>query len=104
MTSSASISSEIRMAPSCAVKPQPTVAESASAATSGAISRVLTYADRKPVRTELPSCSSAAKPCRPTTTPVKPDIITMTPMVPPMTASAPLPKVTSASSRSTSLR
>ena len=41
MTSSASISSEIRMAPSCAVKPQPTVADSAMPATSGAISRVL---------------------------------------------------------------
>ena len=41
MTSSASISSEIRIAPSWAVKPQPTVADSASPATSGAISRVL---------------------------------------------------------------
>ncbi|SLJ40751.1 Uncharacterised protein [Mycobacteroides abscessus subsp. abscessus] len=41
ITSSASISSEIRIAPSCAVNPQPTVAESANAATSGAISRVL---------------------------------------------------------------
>ncbi len=41
MTSSASISSEIRMAPSCAVKPAPTVADNASPATSGATSRVL---------------------------------------------------------------
>jgi len=41
MTSSASISSEIRIAPSWAVNPQPTVADSASADTSGAISRVL---------------------------------------------------------------
>ena len=41
MTSSASTSSEMRMAPSWAVKPQPTVAASASPATSGAISRVL---------------------------------------------------------------
>ena len=41
ITSSASISSEIRIAPSCAVNPQPTVAASAMAATSGAISRVL---------------------------------------------------------------
>ena len=41
ITSSASISSEIRIAPSCAVNPQPTVADSASPATSGAISRVL---------------------------------------------------------------
>ena len=41
MTSSASTSSEMRIAPSCAVKPQPTVAASARPATSGAISRVL---------------------------------------------------------------
>ena len=41
MTSSASISSEIRIAPSCAVNPQPTVALSARPTTSGAISRVL---------------------------------------------------------------
>jgi hypothetical protein len=41
ITSSASISSLIRMAPSWAVNPQPTVAASARPATSGAISRVL---------------------------------------------------------------
>ena len=41
MTSSASISSLMRIAPSWAVKPQPTVADSARPATSGAISRVL---------------------------------------------------------------
>ena len=41
ITSRASTSSEIRIAPSCAVKPQPTVAASAMPATSGAISRVL---------------------------------------------------------------
>ena len=41
MTSRASISSLIRIAPSCAVNPQPTVADRARAATSGAISRVL---------------------------------------------------------------
>ena len=41
ITSSASTSSEIRIAPSWAVKPQPTVAASAMPATSGAISRVL---------------------------------------------------------------
>ena len=41
ITSSASISSEIRIAPSCAVKPAPSVAVSAAAATSGAMSRVL---------------------------------------------------------------
>jgi hypothetical protein len=41
ITSRASTSSEIRMAPSCAVKPQPTVAASARPATIGEISRVL---------------------------------------------------------------
>ena len=41
ITSRASISSEMRIAPSWAVKPQPTVAASARPATSGAISRVL---------------------------------------------------------------
>ena len=41
ITSRASISSVIRIAPSWAVKPQPTVADSARPATSGAISRVL---------------------------------------------------------------
>ena len=60
ITSSASISSEIRIAPSCAVKPQPTVAASASPATSGAISRVLKYAEMKPVSADVPSWSSAA--------------------------------------------
>ena len=104
MTSRASISSEMRMAPSCAVKPQPTVADSASEVTMGAISRVLTYAERKPVSTEAPICSRAALPCRPTTTPVKPVIMKMTPTVPPSTASTPTPKVTSAMMRSTSWR
>ena len=41
ITSSASISSLIRIAPSWAVNPQPTVAARAMPATSGAISRVL---------------------------------------------------------------
>ncbi len=60
MTSSASISSAIRIEPSCAVKPQPTVAESARPATSGAISRVLKYAEMKPVSAGVPSWLSAA--------------------------------------------
>ena len=60
MTSRASISSLIRMAPIWAVKPQPTVADRASPAMSGAISRVLKYAERKPVNAEVPSWSSAA--------------------------------------------
>ena len=96
MTSSASISSLIRMAPSWAVKPQPTVAARAMPATSGAISRVLKYADTKPEKAEVPSWLSAAYPWRPTSVPVKKHMAVMTPTVPPMTASAPEPRVTSA--------
>jgi hypothetical protein len=54
------------MAPSCAVNPHPTVAASASPATSGAISRVLKYAEMKPVKAPVPSWSSAWYPCSPT--------------------------------------
>src|SRR3954465_6923499 len=96
ITSSASTSSEIRIAPSCAVKPQPTVAASAMPATSGAISRVLKYAETKPENAAVPSWLSAAYPCSPTSVPVKKHIAVMTPTVPPMTASAPEPSVTSA--------
>ena len=60
ITSSASTSSEIRMAPSWAVNPQPTVAASAMPATSGAISRVLKYAETKPENAAVPIWSSAA--------------------------------------------
>jgi len=49
----------MRIAPSCAVKPQPTVAERASAATSGEISRVLKYAEMKPVNALEPIWLSA---------------------------------------------
>ena len=45
----------IRIAPSWAVKPHPTVAASAMPATSGAISRVLKYADTKPENGECRS-------------------------------------------------
>ncbi|MDQ0763268.1 hypothetical protein QF027_005903 [Streptomyces canus] len=99
MTSSASVSSLIRIAPSCAVNPAPTVADRASPATSGAISRVLKYAERKATKLDVPSWLSAAYPCRPTSVPVKNDRKAMTPTVPPTTASAPRPKLTSASSR-----
>jgi hypothetical protein len=54
------------------------------------------------VKAEVPSWSSAAYPWRPTSVPVKKDRKAMTPTVPPMTASAPVPKVTSASSRKVS--
>ena len=57
MTSRASISSLMRIAPSCAVKPQPTVADSARPATIGAISRVLKNAVMKPEYDETPSWS-----------------------------------------------
>ncbi len=60
ITSRASISSLIRIAPSWAVKPQPTVALRARPATSGAISRVLKYAEMKPVNALDPSWFSAA--------------------------------------------
>ena len=60
ITSRASTSSEMRMAPSWAVKPQPTVAASAMPATSGAISRVLKYAETKPAKLAVPSWLSAA--------------------------------------------
>ncbi|CAM5738286.1 hypothetical protein SAFG77S_02957 [Streptomyces afghaniensis] len=99
MTSSASVSSLMRIAPSWAVKPAPTVAESASPATSGAISRVLKYAERNATKLEVPSWFRAAYPCSPTSVPVKNDRKAITPTVPPTTASAPRPKLTSASSR-----
>jgi hypothetical protein len=60
MTSSASTSSDTRMAPSCAVKPAPTVADSARPATSGAISRVLKYAEMNAVKFATPSWLRAA--------------------------------------------
>ena len=96
ITSSASTSSEMRMAPSWAVKPQPTVAARAMPATSGAISRVLKYADTKPENAAVPIWLSAAYPWRPTSVPVKKHIAVITPTVPPITASAPEPRVTSA--------
>ena len=96
ITSSASTSSEMRIAPSWAVKPHPTVAASAMPATSGAISRVLKYADTKPENAAVPIWLSAAYPWRPTSVPVKKHIAVITPTVPPITASAPEPRVTSA--------
>ena len=102
MTSSASTSSLIRIAPSCAVNPHPTVALSARPATSGAISRVLKYAETKPVNALDPSWFSAAYPCNPTSVPVKNERNAITPTVPPITASAPAPNATSPSRRNTS--
>src|SRR5256714_9570812 len=58
----------------------------------------------KPVTALLPSWLSAWYPCRPTSVPVKKVRKQITPTVPPTTASAPVPKLTSASSRTTSRR
>ena len=99
ITSSASTSSLMRIEPSCAVKPAPTVADRARPDTRGAISRVLKYADRNATKLDVPSWLSAAYPCRPTSVPVKKDRKAITPTVPPTTASAPRPKLTSASRR-----
>src|SRR5215813_14548156 len=55
-----------------------------------------------PVKALLPSWLSAWYPCNPTSVPVKNVRKQMTPTVPPTTASAPVPKLTSASSRTTS--
>ena len=60
MTSRASTSTEMRMAPSWAVKPQPTVAASAMPAISGEISRVLKYAETKPENAAVPIWFSEA--------------------------------------------
>lgn len=104
IASRASTSSLMRIAPSCAVNPAPTVAERARPATSGAISRVLKYAEMKPVKAAVPIWLSAAYPWRPTTVPVNRVMAIITPIVPPMTPSPPLPNATSARSRCTSLR
>jgi len=50
----------IRNRASWAVKPAPTVADRARPATSGAISRVLKYAEMKPVKAAVPSWFIAA--------------------------------------------
>ncbi len=53
ITSRASISSLIRIAPSCAVAPAPMVAANAIAAVSGEISRTLKNADANPVNASV---------------------------------------------------
>ena len=57
----------------------------------------------KPLNTSTPSCCRPWKPESPTTAPVEIVMKAMTPTVPPMIASAPLPRLTSASSRMISL-
>ena len=104
ITSRASISSLMRMAPSSAVAPAPTVAASACPATTGAAIRTLTSAAKNPVNASTPMLPSEAKPwmaiSEPPDSVTKPTIAT----VPPMTAMAPVPMPISAISRSISLR
>ena len=92
MTSSASISSLMRIAPSCAVNPAPTCAASATPATSGVISRVFANEVMTPVNASAPICCSPLKPSRPTSVPVKNEIETTTKNMPPPTTSAPDPR------------
>ncbi len=101
MTSSASISSLIRIAPSWAVAPAPMVADSATAVVPGTMSRTLKNADAKPVSASNPTDANwLYPPCTATKAPPvvmvrKPTIAT----VPPTTASAPAPKPICAMSR-----
>ncbi len=95
MTSSASISSEMRAAPSSAVNDVPTCAASATPAMSGVISRVFAQLLTRPVNACAPICDSPWKPSSPTWVPVKNDIAKMTKNVPAPTTSAPTPIVMS---------
>ncbi|SLH45891.1 Uncharacterised protein [Mycobacteroides abscessus subsp. abscessus] len=101
--SSASISSEMRIAPSCAVKRQPACAAKANEASSGPSSRVVAKAEIAPVIGLSPSRFSEVWPWMPTVMPPKALRMTTTPMVPPPTTRLPLPQVTSVSRRQTSL-
>ncbi len=102
ITSSASISSETRIAPSWAVEPAPMVAASPIPAMVGAAIRTLMNAAKKPVSASTPMLPRELKPCTAMMPPVnrvrKPTITT----VPPMTASAPVPMLISATSRTVS--
>jgi len=62
MTSRASISSLMRIAPSSAVAPAPTVAAIAMPVTTGAAMRTLISAAKKPVNASTPMLPSEAKP------------------------------------------
>ena len=80
------------MAPSCAVKPAPTCAASATPATSGVISRVLARDVMTPVKAWAPICCRPLNPSRPTSVPVKKAMETTTKNMPPPTTRAPEPK------------
>ena len=104
ITSRASISSEMRMAPISAVAPAPTVAARASPVTTGAVSRTFTMAAKKPVKASTPILPNEAKPwmaiSEPADSVTNPTIAT----VPPTTAIAPAPMPISAMRRTISLR
>ena len=104
MTSSASISSEMRAAPSSAVNDVPICAASATPATSGVISRVLAQELTRPVKASAPIDRSPWNPSRPTCVPVKNAIEKMTKNVPAPTTSAPTPIVISDTSVAMYLR
>jgi hypothetical protein len=103
ITSSASISSLIRIAPSSAVAPAPTVAASAMPAIRGAAARTSTSAAKKPVNDSMPILPSDAKPWMAISEPPASVTKPMIAAVPPMTAIAPVPMPTSAIKRRISL-
>ena len=104
ITSSASISSLIRMAPNSAVAPAPTVAASATPVTTAVTTRTLASAAKNPVNASTPMLPSDAKPWMAISEP--PDSVTKPTIaaVPPTTAIAPVPMPIWAISRSVSLR
>src|SRR5882757_1684509 len=104
ITSRASTSSLMRIAPSSAVAPAPTVAASAVPQTTGATTRTLASAAKNPVNASTPMLPSDENPwiaiSEPPDNVTKPTIAT----VPPITAMAPVPIPISAISRTVSLR
>ncbi len=87
IASSASISSEIRIAPSCAVKPVPTLAANAIDATTGASSRVLAIAESIPDSDVMPMSSRPRWVSTPTIMAATADIASTMPIVPPPASS-----------------
>ena len=104
ITSSASISSEMRFAPSSAVKPAPTWAARATPKMIGATSRVLPKLATRPVNDSAPRPRRLLKPSMPTVAPVANDIAPTTKIMPLPATSAPGPTTTSLIWRTTSLR
>ncbi len=102
--SRASISSAIRIDPSCAVNRHPAWVANASDAAMGARSRVLTSEEMIPVAGPRPSMSRKLYPSIPTRAPTVMPSTIATPAVPPPTTKEPLPQAMSESSRTNSLR